>query len=75
MNILSIFRYELCFSGEKSTGNDHDKPSTQHDHDQNNIIDVFRWSRCKKVLPQKIMKSVGIPSPIDEVEVGYHFPK
>ncbi|GAB4855777.1 hypothetical protein Ancab_024422 [Ancistrocladus abbreviatus] len=32
-------------------------------------IDVFRWSRCKKPLPQKIMRSIGIPLPLDHLEV------
>ncbi|GMG99861.1 hypothetical protein Nepgr_001701 [Nepenthes gracilis] len=33
------------------------------------VIDVFRWSRCKKPLPQKVMLSLGIPLPLDYVEV------
>ncbi|KAJ6292192.1 hypothetical protein OIU76_024164 [Salix suchowensis] len=32
-------------------------------------IDVFRWSRCKKPLPQKVMQSVGIPLPLEHVQV------
>ncbi|KAF8081704.1 hypothetical protein N665_0870s0026 [Sinapis alba] len=35
----------------------------------NSIIDVFRWSRCKKPLPQKLMRSIGFPLPPDHVEV------
>ncbi|KAK4283241.1 hypothetical protein QN277_000215 [Acacia crassicarpa] len=36
----------------------------------NNVrIDVFRWSRCKKPLPQKMMLTLGIPLPLDHVEV------
>ncbi|CAH9104130.1 unnamed protein product [Cuscuta epithymum] len=36
---------------------------------ENVIVDVFRWSRCKKPLPQKMMRSLGIPLPLDHVEV------
>ncbi|KAA8522644.1 hypothetical protein F0562_012995 [Nyssa sinensis] len=32
-------------------------------------IDVFRWSRCKKPLPQKVMRSIGIPLPLEHLEV------
>ncbi|XP_031265106.1 uncharacterized protein LOC116123466 [Pistacia vera] len=35
----------------------------------NAMIDVFRWSRCKKPLAQKVMRSVGIPLPLEHVEV------
>ncbi|KAL0728421.1 hypothetical protein Bca4012_024514 [Brassica carinata] len=41
-----------------------DKPDSD-----NSIIDVFRWSRCKKPLPQKLMRSIGFPLPPDHVEV------
>jgi hypothetical protein len=33
------------------------------------MIDVFRWSRCKKPLPQKVMLSFGIPLIVDHLEV------
>ncbi|KAL7231102.1 hypothetical protein ACSBR2_009383 [Camellia fascicularis] len=33
------------------------------------LIDVFRWSRCKKPLPQKVMRSTGIPLPLEHLEV------
>ncbi|VFQ99418.1 unnamed protein product [Cuscuta campestris] len=36
---------------------------------ENVVVDVFRWSRCKKPLPQKMMRSFGIPLPLDHVEV------
>ncbi|ESQ40794.1 hypothetical protein EUTSA_v10012626mg [Eutrema salsugineum] len=35
----------------------------------NSLIDVFRWSRCKKPLPQKLMRSIGFPLPPDHIEV------
>lgn len=33
------------------------------------VIDTFRWSRCKKPLPQKLMLSIGIPLLSEHVEV------
>ncbi|GFY86423.1 zinc finger CCCH domain protein [Actinidia rufa] len=33
------------------------------------LIDVFRCSLCKKPLPQKLMLSIGIPLPLEHVEV------
>lgn len=39
-------------------------------NDGDNIMtDVFRWSRCKKPLPQKVMRSIGIPLPSEHLEV------
>ena len=48
----------------------------QHSHaaanESDNIaVDVFRWARCRKPLPQKVMRSVGIPLPVEHVEVLY----
>ncbi|XP_068656418.1 uncharacterized protein [Aristolochia californica] len=78
-------RYELCFNGEKAVSNgslgtshaaelESEKSHNHSAHDRNhadreNIIDVFRWSRCKRPLPQNIMKSIGIPLPLDHLEV------
>eukprot|EP00258_Populus_trichocarpa_P032083 XP_024448102.1 uncharacterized protein LOC7484105 isoform X1 [Populus trichocarpa] len=78
-------RYELCFTGEKMVKvtqasqvheetnkihNHHPHSSNGEKHDFDNVlIDVFRWSRCKKPLPQKVMQSVGIPLPLEHVEV------
>ncbi|KAL5715760.1 hypothetical protein ACHQM5_017536 [Ranunculus cassubicifolius] len=55
-------RYELCYTGEKTSEGE---TST----DQNELVDVFRWSCCKKPLPQKMMCSIGIPLPLDYIEV------
>lgn len=33
------------------------------------MIDVFRWSRCKRALPQKVMRTLGIPLPLEHLEV------
>ena len=57
---------------EKSQ-NHHSHSSNGEKNDSDNIvIDVFRWSRCKKPLPQKVMRSIGIPLPLEHVEV-LHF--
>ncbi|GLT91542.1 hypothetical protein SLE2022_094250 [Rubroshorea leprosula] len=54
---------------EKSQ-NHHSHSINGEKNDADNImIDVFRWSRCKKPLPQKVMRSVGIPLPLEHVEV------
>ncbi|XP_022896910.1 uncharacterized protein LOC111410678 [Olea europaea var. sylvestris] len=37
--------------------------------DSENTVDVFRWARCKRPLPQKFMLSIGIPLPLEHVEV------
>ncbi|KAK1300630.1 hypothetical protein QJS10_CPB13g00891 [Acorus calamus] len=37
--------------------------------ERNNIVDMFRWSRCQKPLPQKMMRSIGIPLPVEHLEV------
>ncbi|XVF33797.1 hypothetical protein REPUB_Repub18cG0002000 [Reevesia pubescens] len=50
--------------------NHHLHSSNGEKNDSDNImIDVFRWSRCKKPLPQKVMRSIGIPLPLEHVEV------
>ncbi|KAJ8540222.1 hypothetical protein K7X08_030141 [Anisodus acutangulus] len=36
---------------------------------ENTMVDMFRLSRCKKPLPQKLMQSLGIPLPLEHVEV------
>ena len=57
---------------EKSQ-NHHHHSSNGEKHDGDNVmIDVFRWSRCKKPLPQKVMRTVGIPLPPEHVEVLSH---
>ncbi|KAL3369685.1 hypothetical protein AABB24_010172 [Solanum stoloniferum] len=58
---------------------DVDKPQTYNLHmangekngvnGENTMVDMFRLSRCKKPLPQKLMQSVGIPLPLEHVEV------
>uniref|UniRef100_A0ACD5ZAB9 Uncharacterized protein n=1 Tax=Avena sativa TaxID=4498 RepID=A0ACD5ZAB9_AVESA len=81
----SSHRYELCFSGEKprsvgpnSNASDIEPEkhqSSSHHHSQNRdtcdheLRDVFRWSRCKKAMPEIVMRSIGIPLPAEQVEV------
>ncbi|XP_022841572.1 uncharacterized protein LOC111365339 [Olea europaea var. sylvestris] len=36
---------------------------------ESTVVDVFRWSRCKRPLPQKFMLSIGIPLPLEHVEI------
>lgn len=36
---------------------------------ESSVVDVFRWSRCKRPLPQKTMQSIGTPLPLEHVEV------
>ena len=56
---------------------DVEKSQNHHPHSTNGdkadsdsaMIDVFRWSRCKKPLPQKVMRTIGIPLPLEHVEV------
>lgn len=54
-----------------------EKSQNHHPHSANGeksepdhvMIDAFRWSRCKKPLPQKLMRTIGIPLPLEHVEV------
>ncbi|KAI3676546.1 hypothetical protein L1987_86157 [Smallanthus sonchifolius] len=67
-------RYELCFNGEKmvKAGNEEDTNSVDGDNNSNNyynMTDVFRWSLCKKPLPQMVMRSIGIPLPPEHLQV------
>ncbi|KAE8654138.1 hypothetical protein F3Y22_tig00117056pilonHSYRG00969 [Hibiscus syriacus] len=64
-------------TGSQAHETDAEKAQTQHLHSSNGeknesdniLVDVFRWSRCKKPLPQKAMRSIGIPLPLEHVEV------
>ncbi|WOK96541.1 hypothetical protein Cni_G05248 [Canna indica] len=78
-------RYELCFNGEKAgmltsqtMESEYDKVHNHVSHVQNgernssereSITDVFRWSRCKKAFPEKLLRSLGIPLPVEHLEV------
>ncbi|RWR92655.1 zinc finger CCCH domain-containing protein 13 isoform X2 [Cinnamomum micranthum f. kanehirae] len=43
--------------------------SDRNPTDRDCIIDVFRWSCCKRPYPQKVMRSIGIPLPVEHLEV------
>ncbi|KAK1275783.1 hypothetical protein QJS04_geneDACA009997 [Acorus gramineus] len=47
----------------------HAPTSERNSMERNNIVDMFRWSRFKKPLPQKMMRSIGIPLPDEHLEV------
>eukprot|EP00262_Sarcandra_glabra_P011518 TRINITY_DN2780_c0_g1_i1.p1 TRINITY_DN2780_c0_g1~~TRINITY_DN2780_c0_g1_i1.p1 ORF type:complete len:817 (+),score=173.64 TRINITY_DN2780_c0_g1_i1:177-2627(+) len=49
--------------------NSHAQIGDRNMTDRENIFDLFRWSRCKKPLPQKVMLSIGIPLPVEHLEV------
>ncbi|XP_074585703.1 uncharacterized protein LOC141841428 [Curcuma longa] len=44
-----------------------DRNSTERE----TVIDVFKWSRCKTPLPEKLMRSAGIPLPGEHLEILY----
>ncbi|XP_004495444.1 uncharacterized protein [Cicer arietinum] len=54
-----------------------EKSQNHHPHSANGeknesdqvMIDAYRWSLCKKPLPQKVMRVIGIPLPLEHVEV------
>ena len=54
---------------EKSQNHHSHSTNGERNDCDNTMIDVFRWSRCKKPLPQKVMRSFGIPLPIEHIEV------
>lgn len=54
---------------EKSQNHHSHTTNGEKNDGDNMVIDAFRWSRCKKPLPQKVMRSVGIPLPLEYVEV------
>ncbi|KAM0877224.1 hypothetical protein ACQ4PT_035632 [Festuca glaucescens] len=68
-------RYELCFSAEKprSVGPNSNASDIEleknRDRSEHEHRDVFRWSRCKKAMPEIAMRSIGIPLPAEHVEV------
>ncbi|KAM7257892.1 hypothetical protein ACFE04_013633 [Oxalis oulophora] len=57
--------------GDLDKSQNHLSNSTNGDKNdpENILIDTFRWSRCKKVLPEKDMFTTGIPLPLELVEV------
>ncbi|CAA0839288.1 Unknown protein [Striga hermonthica] len=57
-------------TGRSQSYNSHLSNGEKHAVDcDSTVVDVFRWSRCKRNLPQKSMQSIGIPLPLEHVEV------
>lgn len=57
-------------SGRPQTNNAHSTNGERSAVDgESTVVDIFRWSRCKRPLPQKSMQSIGIPLPLEHVEV------
>lgn len=57
-------------SGTEKSQNHHPHTANGDKNDSEHVmIDAFRWSRCKKPLPQKAMRAIGIPLPLEHVEV------
>jgi hypothetical protein len=36
---------------------------------EHELRDVFRWSRCKKAMPESVMRLIGIPLPAEQLVV------
>ncbi|OIW13085.1 hypothetical protein TanjilG_08118 [Lupinus angustifolius] len=61
---------QLHDTGAEKSQNHHPHSTNGEKNDCDNVmIDAFRWSRCKKPLPQKVMRTIGIPLPLEHVEV------
>jgi len=56
-------------ASEKSQNHHAHSANGEKNDSENVLIDAFRWSRCKKPLPQKVMRTIGIPLPLEHVEV------
>ncbi|PRQ44969.1 putative histone deacetylation protein Rxt3 [Rosa chinensis] len=69
--IIKASQLSQMHEGENEKNQNHASHSTngERNDSENIIVDVFRWSRCKTPLPQKVMRSVGIPLPLEHVEV------
>ncbi|KZV39805.1 hypothetical protein F511_28730 [Dorcoceras hygrometricum] len=57
-------------TGRTQTYNSHHSNGERNALDcESTVVDIFRWSLCKRPLPQKIMQNMGIPLPIEFMEV------
>ncbi|KAL8473897.1 hypothetical protein ACS0TY_030675 [Phlomoides rotata] len=60
-------------TGKTPSHNSHLTSSTNGERNgvdgESSVVDIFRWSRCKRPIPQKSMQSIGIPLPLEHVEV------
>lgn len=60
---------QLIESEQEKQQNHQIQNGDKHSSERENIVDIYRWSRCKKPIPQDVMHSTGIPLPIEHVEV------
>lgn len=69
--MVKAMQSSQAHESETEKSQNHHLHSTNGDRNEcdNMVIDAFRWSRCKKPLPQKVMRSIGIPLPLEHVEV------
>ena len=70
-DVMSIPLTQMHDSDSEKSQNHHSHPASNGKSNGNDDVmtDVFRFSRCKKPLPQKMMLTLGIPLPLDHVEV------
>ncbi|CAD6244957.1 unnamed protein product [Miscanthus lutarioriparius] len=54
---------------EKHQSGSHHSQNGDRGYVEHELRDVFRWSRCKKAMPENAMRSIGIPLPADQLEV------
>ncbi|MQM05580.1 hypothetical protein Taro_038391 [Colocasia esculenta] len=54
---------------EKAQNHSFHTQTADRNQERGSLADLFRWSRCKKPLPQEVMRSVGIPLPVEHLEV------
>ena len=54
---------------EKHQSGSHHSQNGDRCYVEHELRDVFRWSRCKKAMPESAMRSIGIPLPADQLEV------
>ncbi|KAF5769306.1 hypothetical protein HanXRQr2_Chr14g0646691 [Helianthus annuus] len=56
-------------SGNETNTNGVDSDNNNNNNNSNNnMMDVFRWSLCKKPLPQTLMCSIGTPLPPEHLK-------
>ncbi|XP_066384370.1 uncharacterized protein [Miscanthus floridulus] len=54
---------------EKHQSSSHHSQNGDRRVGEHETRDVFRWSRCKKAMPESAMRSIGIPLPANQLEV------
>ncbi|KAK3163722.1 hypothetical protein QOZ80_1AG0007440 [Eleusine coracana subsp. coracana] len=54
---------------EKHQNSSHHSQNGDRSSMEHELWDVFRWSRCKKAMPESAMRSMGVPLPAEQLEV------